>query len=430
MYGKLSLDSILERIASVFDAQQDKRRAASCRYPLSDAGLAAFSVFFTQSASCLDQRDLQRRKGKSNALSVFGLKIPTDPQIRTLLDTLKADDVAVVYRHLVQSLAEAELLKPYKVGGHYYLLAMDGTQYFSSEKIHCPSCTTRLCKGKLHYSHSVIPPVLVSPEHSEVISLEPEFILPQDDEKQDCERKAAKRWLRHKAQHYPLDKLIVLGDDLYCCESHCEAVQARDWNVIFVCKPESHQTLYEYLNLQPLQSFEKRPWNDTFTEIHRYRFATGLPLRDRPDALRVNWCELSISKETDQSLLYRNSFATDLPLTQDNVAEVVAWGRARWKTENENNDVLKTKGYNFEHNYGHGNKQLSTVLLSLLLLAFLSHTIFALTDRLYQALRRELGSRKTFFHDIRALLRYQLFPSWQQLLLFMADGLELDFDSS
>lgn len=169
----------------------------------------------------------------------------------------------------------------------------------------------------------------------------------------------------------------------------------------------SHITLYEYLNLQPLQSLEKRHWNGTFTKIHHYRFVTGLPLRDGAEALRVNWCELSISKEDDQSLLYRNSFATDLPLTQDNIAEVIAWGRARWKTDNEHN-ILK-KGYNFEHNYGHGNK-LSTVLLSLLLLAFLSHTIFALTDRLYQALRRELGSRKTFFHDIRALLRYQPFP--------------------
>lgn len=433
MYGELSLDSILDRIASVFDAQQDNRRAASCKYQLSDAGLAAFSVFFTQSASFLEhQRDLQRLKGKSNALSVFGLKkIPTDPQIRNLLDPVAADTLGVVYRHLLQSLAEAEVLAQFKVADRYYLLAMDGTQYFSSEKIHCQNCSSRVSKGKLRYSHSVIPPVLVSPFQSEVISLEPEFVLPQDgDEKQDCERKAAKRWLNNKAQHYPLDNVIVLGDDLYCCQPHCKAVQARGWNFIFVCKPESHQSLYEYLNLQPVQSFEKRHWNGSFTEIHNYRFATELPLRDSPDALLVNWCELSIIKETDQSLLYRNSFATDLPLSQSNVAAVVSWGRSRWKTENENNNSLKTKGYNFEHNYGHGSKHLSTVLLSLLLLAFLSHTIFALTDKLYQALRRELGARKTFFNDVRALLRYQLFPSWQQLLLFMADGLELDFDSS
>ncbi len=220
MYGKLSLNSILDRVVSVFDAQQDSKRADRCEYRNSDAGLAAFSVFFTQSASFLEhQRDLQRQKGKSYALSVFGLeKIPSDPHIHNLLDAVVADELSVVYRHLIQTLSDTKVLKEYKVTGGYYLLAMDGTEYFSSEKIHCQNCSTRLSKDKLRYSHSLIPPVLVSPDHAEVISLEPELVLPQDgDEKQDCERKAAGGWLSLKAAHYPLDNVIVLGDDLYCC---------------------------------------------------------------------------------------------------------------------------------------------------------------------------------------------------------------------
>ena len=180
MHGKLSLASILDCIGSVFDAQQDTRKAERCEYRLSDAGLAAlragrpavaFSVFFTQSASFLEhQRDLQRRKGKSNAHSVFGMeKIPTDPHIRNLLDPVDADDLAVVYRHLVRALDEAEVLAQFRVARGYYLLAMDGTQSFSSEKISCQNCTKREKNGRLRYSHSVIPPVLVSPERSEVI---------------------------------------------------------------------------------------------------------------------------------------------------------------------------------------------------------------------------------------------------------------------
>jgi hypothetical protein len=158
-----------------------------------------------------------------------------------------------------------------------------------------------------------------------------------------------------------------------------------------VCKPESHQTLYDYLNLQDLQGFSKRHWNGCFTELHTYRFATDLPLRDSHDALELNWCELSIHREDDHSLLYHNSFATDLALDQQTVSDIITWGRARWKTEievlnpkdsqtlrgcgdlaprNENNNTLKTKGYNFEHNYGHGQQHLSTLLLSLLLLSF------------------------------------------------------------
>lgn len=138
----------------------------------------------------------------------------------------------------------------------------------------------------------------------------------------------------------------------------------------------------------------------------------------------------SIYREDTGELLFRNSFATDLLITVENLSSIVKWGRCRWKIENENNNVLKTKGYNFEHNYGHGKAHLSTVLLSLLLFAFLCHTVFALTLPAYQRVRKALGARRTFFNDVRALTRYHLFVSWYQLLEFMMEGLELSLDTS
>jgi len=47
------------------------------------------------------------------------------------------------------------------------------------------------------------------------------------------------------------------------------------------------------------------------------------------------------------------------------VAQVAQAGRGRWKIENENNNVLKTKGYHLEHNFGHGKQYLSATMLSL-----------------------------------------------------------------
>jgi hypothetical protein len=99
--------------------------------------------------------------------------------------------------------------------------------------------------------------------------------------------------------------------------------------------------------------------------------------------------------------------------------------RSRWKVENEGFNVLKNQGYNFEHNYGHGQQHLSTVLLTLLLLAFLLHSALGLSCSMYQAVRRELATRRTFFNDLRALTRYLYFPSWQQLLTFMYQQLDL-----
>ena len=104
----------------------------------------------------------------------------------------------------------------------------------------------------------------------------------------------------------------------------------------------------------------------------------------------------------------------------------VTAGRTRWKNENEGNNVLKHYGYHLEHNFGHGQHYLALILVLLNLLAFLFHTALDLCYALYRRVRRELATRKTFFHDIQALTRYFFFDSWRALLIFMATGLELD----
>jgi hypothetical protein len=44
----------------------------------------------------------------------------------------------------------------------------------------------------------------------------------------------------------------------------------------------------------------------------------------------------------------------------------------------------KTKGYNLEHNFGHGQHHLSAVLATLNLLAFAFHTTAELLDKLWR----------------------------------------------
>lgn len=116
--------------------------------------------------------------------------------------------------------------------------------------------------------------------------------------------------------------------------------------------------------------------------------------------------------------MYRNAFATNHSITSDNVAEIVRAGRARWKVENENNNTLKTKGYNLTHNFGHGKEHLSSLLATFNLLSFLFHTVLDLFDSSYQRIRQFLP-RKTFFDDLRALTRYLCFGSWGDLMAFM-----------
>lgn len=166
-------------------------------------------------------------------------------------------------------------------------------------------------------------------------------------------------------------------------------------------------------------------WTGKAREIDTYRFVNQVPLRDGDDALEVNWCELTTTLE-DGTVIYKNAFATNYEITKKKVKEVVASGRARWKVENENNNILKTKGYHLEHNFGHGKKHLSSLLATFNILAFLFHTLLEIMDDKYRMIRNKLPTRKTFFDDIRALTRYLCFDSWNAMLTFMMRGLELD----
>lgn len=98
-------------------------------------------------------------------------------------------------------------------------------------------------------------------------------------------------------------------------------------------------------------------------------------------------------------------------------------GRCRWKVENENNNTLKTQDYHFEHNYGHGREHLSSLLASLIILTFLTHTVLEWMDGQYRLLRQKLP-RKRLFNDIRTLTSHLCFLSWAALMDFMAQSFE------
>ena len=139
------------------------------------------------------------------------------------------------------------------------------------------------------------------------------------------------------------------------------------------------------------------------------------PLRDGADALRVTWLEVEISRPGGR-VTCRNGFVTDLDVTHDNVAEIAACGRARWKIENETFNVPETNGYNLEHNFGHGRDGLANLLVVLNLLAFAAHTACDLGDAAWQRARRTLGARKRLFEHVRTITAHVVFPSWTGLI--------------
>jgi len=428
------LQTVIALIEAHLSQLPDSRKASpNLKYSVRDAALSAFAVFVMQSPSFLaHQRDMERLKGRNNACSLFQVAhIPSDNQIRNILDPVTASALSGLFWQLFAQI-EAHGLLATQIGlDHHLLCALDGVYYFSSEQIHCANCTRLEHEGRTRYVHSLIAPVLVAPGVSHVFSLAPEFIQPQDGhDKQDCEQAAVQRWLAQQARHLPLARTTFLADDLHCKQPFCERLLALGSSFILVCLPASHETLYRELALLAqanlLETHQERHWNGRCHELRRYRFTNGVPLRASGDALLVNWCEVTILNEQTGEQIYTNSFVTNHRLTNHTVAEVVRCGRARWKTENENHNTLKNHGYHLEHNFGHGKQYLSSILITLNLLAFLLHTVLWLTEPAAQAIRAELGNLQTFWTDVRTLTRYFYYPSWAALFTFMATQLELN----
>ena len=411
-----------------------RKPSPNTRYTVQGAALGAFGIFFMQSPSFLEyQRQLKQRQGHDNAQTLFGVEpIPCDNQVRQLLDPIAPRYFNPVFFEVFAHLEQEHWLDPFRVLDQQLLVALDGTQYFSSKALHGQNCLTRqLSNGQTLYYHTAITPVVVCPGHSQVIALAPEYIMPQDGHaKQDCEQAAGKRWITHHADALVPSHVTLLGDDLYSKQPFCALALQQGFNFILVCKPNSHPKLYERLAFwqaqEAIAQCEQRQRKGRVTEVARYRFINDVLLQDGKQALSVNWVEITLANAKTGEQLYYNTFITNHRLSMENVAQVSQAGRGRWKIENENNNVLKTKGYHLEHNFGHGKQYLSATMLSLNLLAFLFHTVLVWSAETYAILRQVLARRQTFFEDMRALTRYMVFESWHHLMDFMIQGLKLE----
>jgi hypothetical protein len=411
----------------------EHRRGENGQYAIGDAGLAAFAVFFMQEPSFLAyQTNMQEKHGRNNAKSLFGVtKIPSDGQTRNLLDPTEPALLADPFWATYEVLARRGALEAYRGATSTRLVSLDGTQYYASQKVHCENCRVTVRDGRTYYTHQVLLAVVGAPAQPHVICLPPEFITPQDGaEKQDCEQQAIKRWVKQYAGRLAPWSTTVLTDDLHAHQPVCQLLLDHHLHFILTCKPDSHPALYEELQLLErvegaVGSKSVRHWNGRHHEVWQYRWASALPIRAGQDALKVNWCELRQINEESGEQLYHNAWLTDHAVAETSVEAITQDGRSRWKVENEGINVLKQRGYHFEHNYGHGAQHLAAVLLSLLLLAFLFHTALDLACQMYHAIRQKRRTRRKFFDDLRGLTTYLYWRSFQHLLSFMYRQLEL-----
>jgi hypothetical protein len=132
----------------------------------------------------------------------------------------------------------------------------------------------------------------------------------------------------------------------------------------------------------------------------------------------VNYLYFQIRNTDTGKAVYTNSWVTDTEITEELVERLAVCARARWKIENDHNNVLKNRCYNLEHNFGHGKNHAGEVFFLLNLIAFQFHTILDLCDEDCQKARGLSSRRDEFFYHLQAVLRYALHETWRDFLIF------------
>jgi hypothetical protein len=184
---------------------------------------------------------------------------------------------------------------------------------------------------------------------------------------------------------------------------------------VFAAKESDHEALMQYVNGARTLNGVSRMERKDKKRLHVGEWINDVPLNGNDDAPSVNYFAYSLYNEKGKRTCY-NSWVADIMAEKANREELARIGRRRWKIENEVFNTAKNHGCRIEHNCGHGKNHLSFNFFLLNMLAFFMHQIFEMTDRLYQELRRKLGSKRNLWDHFRVSIRMLIFPDRETLM--------------
>jgi len=417
------------------------------------SGVAIFSLKFPS----LLQYDKNRLvpRIKHNLRSLFGVKnAPCDTYMRERLDIIDPKEIRGAYKRIFTSVQRVKALEQYAYLEGKYLLSNDGTGHYSSPTVHCANCCvkkTRSSKKKgdknaqevecqetitdeevydhaqetearVTYYHQMLASVIVHPDIKQVIPLAPEPILKRDGtNKNDCERNASKRLLANIRREHPHLGLIVVEDGLASNGPHIRDLQERDMSYILGAKPGDHTFLFDWVKDHP----EKQRYQHIDEEgtLHEYEWVNDVPLNEANFDLKVNFLEYWETNKKGKNQHF--SWVTDLVITKKNVYKIMRGGRARWHIENQTFNTLKNQGYHFEHNFGHGNHNLCTIMGLLMMLAFLVDQVQELTCSAFKQARKLTGRYTALWELIKAAFFFFDLTGWDEIFTKIIDGFQI-----
>ena len=412
---------------------------------LSDMLMSSLAVFALKSPSLLHFEKLMRNENySSNLKKLFKIgMIPSDTQLRDVLDRVDYSPYRSIFKKLFSHVQRSKLFERYEFlrinNLPYYLLSVDGTAYFRSDRIHCENCMEYEYsndKGKnfIKYGHNMLGASFVSPSLKQVIPIYPEPIHNSDGKhKNDCELKAFKRFVANYRREHPKLNTVILLDALFANKPVIDLLENHKIKYIIAVKNTKSVVFMEVTEglskgkTKTIHKHSKIGQKVTKEVYERMRYSNNVRLHQDRESPYVNFLDIKseIVWEGKRGLEFqRRNFAyiTNIFITDENIEKLAKAGRSRWKIENETFNTLKNRGYHFEHNYGHGEMYLSYHFILNMFLAFFVDQVQELSCESFKKLRSEFSLRMTF-EKVRAAIEFAELVNWENLYVLLIEGL-------
>lgn len=428
MRKHLSAPNLYEIVRAGFNELEDKRRAQSISYSMTDVLMSAMAMFFFKSSSMLgfDKNIKIDPKMAENIQNIFKIKkIPSDTTMREVIDEIPTDSFRAIYKKIFSVVQRGNGLKEFEYMGQY-IMPLDGTGIYSSGTLECPGCCVKNHKNdEKTFYHQALAGVLVHPFKSNVLVFPPEPITKQDGtNKNDCERNATFRFIKEFRREHPHLQVTVTADSLASKEPTIRELERLEFNYVLGCKPGDHKTLFDIVELNERNNFVQKYECKEGKFIYKFKFINNVQLNNSSEK-KINF--LDFEEVSESGKIKHFSWVTNFKINNSNVYQLMRIGRSKWKIENETFNTLKNQGYNLEHNYGHGKKNLSNNLMVLMFLVFFIDQVLLNFCEVYQQARKRHLTFHMLWEHLRSTTYILTINSLEDLIKIAAYGITATF---
>ncbi len=426
---ELQLATLSKWLRRKFNRFEDVR-GSNKSIKLSDSLLSGFSMYSLKDPTLLFYNN-KRSARRTNLKTIYSIdQAPSDSGMRTILDEVKISDFKMVFRDLVSLLRKAGIWFLYEYYRGHMICSIDGVHHYSSEHINCKHCLAYEKKnGQVEYRHYMLSGSIVHPDKKVVMPVIHEAIIKQDgQQKNDCERNAAKRLLPELRKQFKKEKLIIVEDALSANGPHLQALQKEDFRYVIGVKPDGNKYLFELV--ERLDQLGKVHHYEILKDglVHQFDYVNNLPLNSDNRQIRVHFLSYRQIDPRGKKPTRVFSWITDFELSKKNVYQIMRIGRSRWKIENETFNTLKNQGYHFEHNFGHGGNNLCTVLALLMMLAFWVDQIQQGWNDLFKAAWTKTQTKVALWEEVRVKFNEYEVASMNMIYLLIIGKIKVKYE--